>query len=197
MRYYNVESRIEIQAQPVQHQTTRKVTHHKQHPSPCIQPYPSSPFSSSPPKQQQPSLPLAQTQKPNTPHPPPAPVLSPPFPHMHTSNSTPAAKTSRAIQAAECSHNTRTASQTFAVFTTDHQYDSVPGAPYGTCEAYACAPGSNMVAAKDKWTFFWTGAGAEGEEEGDGAGCIKSPDDGQCGCEGSDGVFVPGGTDCV
>jgi hypothetical protein len=54
-----------------------------------------------------------------------------------------------------------------------------------------------MVAAKDKWTFFWDGAGVKGEDKGDGAGCIKSPNDGKCGCEGSDGVFVPGGTNCV
>ncbi|KAH7064244.1 hypothetical protein BKA63DRAFT_482146 [Paraphoma chrysanthemicola] len=105
-------------------------------------------------------------------------------------------KTSKAIQAAECSHNTRTAKQTFAVFTQDHQYDKVPGAPYGTCEAYNCAPGANMSQNKDLWTFFWTAAGVVGKEGGDGAGCIKSPDDGSCGCENSDGTFVYGGTDC-
>lgn len=39
-----------------------------------------------------------------------------------------ATKVSKAIQAAECSHNTRTSkTQTFAVFVTDHQYDSSHG----------------------------------------------------------------------
>ncbi|KAH7564352.1 hypothetical protein BM1_01399 [Bipolaris maydis] len=55
-------------------------------------------------------------------------------------------KVSKAIQAAECSHNTRLSKQTFAVFTIDHQYDKSHGAPYGTCEAYNCAPGSKMTA---------------------------------------------------
>jgi hypothetical protein len=108
-----------------------------------------------------------------------------------------AAKTSKAIQAAECSHNTRVSgTQTFAVFQTDHQYDSSHGAPYGTCQAYTCTPPSNgtLTADEDYWTFYW---GDEGEEEGEGAGCIKSPDDGTCGCENSDGTFVYGGTDCV
>jgi hypothetical protein len=91
----------------------------------------------------------------------------------------------------------RTSAQTFAVFTQDHQYDKNNGAPYGTCEAYNCAPGSKMKAKAGTWTFFWDAAGVVGEEEGDGAGCIKSPNDGTCGCENSDGTFVPGGTDCV
>ncbi|KAG3075559.1 hypothetical protein PI124_g20406 [Phytophthora idaei] len=48
-----------------------------------------------------------------------------------------ATKVSTAIQAAECSHNTRTSkTQTFAVFVTDHQYDGNNGYPYGTCSAY-------------------------------------------------------------
>jgi len=46
------------------------------------------------------------------------------------------------------------------------------------------------------WTFFWAKAGVEGEESGDGAGCIKSPKDGSCGCENSDGTFVYKGTNC-
>lgn len=104
-----------------------------------------------------------------------------------------AARTSTAIQAAECSHNTRTSgSQTFAVFKTDHQYDDVQGAPYGTCEAYTCEAGE-MEAAEDYWTFFW---GSEGESQGEGAGCIKDPQSGECGCENSDGEFVAGKSDC-
>ncbi|KAJ8116374.1 hypothetical protein OPT61_g2180 [Boeremia exigua] len=92
-----------------------------------------------------------------------------------------ATKTSKAIQAAECSHNTRVSGkQTFAVFTQDHQYDRVPGAPYGTCEAYTCEPGTAMKSDSDKWTFFWSNAG---EKSGEGAGCIKSPDDGTCGSQ--------------
>jgi hypothetical protein len=105
-----------------------------------------------------------------------------------------AVKTSNAIQAAECSHNTRTSKQAFAVFTTDHKYDKVNGAPYGTCKAYDCEPGTAMTASADAWTFFWSGVG---ESKGDGAGCIKNPDNGVCGCENSDGTFVPGGSDCV
>lgn len=108
----------------------------------------------------------------------------------------PAVKTSKAIQAAECSHNTRTAGQTFAVFTQDHKYDGNHGYPYGTCEAYNCAPGTQMKSDKDKWTFFWPKAGVEGEGEGEGMGCIKSPDDGTCVCENSDGKFIYGGKNC-
>lgn len=69
-----------------------------------------------------------------------------------------AAKTSTDIQAAECSHNTRThATQTFAVFTTDHSKDTHHGAPYGTCEAYTCAAPNvtQMTTNTDCWTFFW------------------------------------------
>lgn len=71
----------------------------------------------------------------------------------------PATKVSKAIQAAECSHNTRVSGQqTFAVFETDHQYDSSHGAPYGTCSAYTCTSptSSEMTAGEDFWTFFWT-----------------------------------------
>lgn len=103
-------------------------------------------------------------------------------------------KTSKAIQAAECSHNTRVSgTQTFAVFTQDHQYDGNYGYPYGTCEAYTCEPGTEMKSDSDKWTFFWSDAG---EESGEGAGCIKSPKDGSCGCENSDGTFIYGGSNC-
>lgn len=53
-----------------------------------------------------------------------------------------------------------------------------------------------MATSADAWTFFWAGAGVKGEQSGDGAGCIKSPNDGTCGCENSDGTFVYGGTNC-
>lgn len=82
-----------------------------------------------------------------------------------------AAANSTAIQAAECAHNTRTSEpETFAVFVTDHQYDSVYGAPYGSCAAYTCAA---PTAAEmddvdaDCWTFFW---GDEGASQGVGTG---------------------------
>lgn len=54
-----------------------------------------------------------------------------------------------------------------------------------------------MTTDEDTWTFFWEAAGVAGEESGEGAGCIRSPDDGACGCENSDGTFVYGGSDCV
>jgi hypothetical protein len=53
-----------------------------------------------------------------------------------------------------------------------------------------------MKSNKDKFTFFWDAAGVQGEGEGEGMGCIKSPDDGKCGCENSDGKFIPGGNNC-
>ncbi|KAL0263023.1 hypothetical protein SLS55_001998 [Diplodia seriata] len=108
-----------------------------------------------------------------------------------------AEKTSTAIQAAECAYNTRVSgTQTFAVFKTDHQYDSSNGAPYGTCEAYTCtAPTSDeLTEGEDYWTFYW---GSNGEDSGVGTTCIKSPDDGTCGCENSDGEFVYGSSDCT
>jgi hypothetical protein len=109
-----------------------------------------------------------------------------------------AAKTSNAIQAAECSHNTRTSTtQTFAVFRVDHQYDGNNGAPYGTCEAYTCAAPtspSELTEDEDYWTFFW---GSEGASSGEGAGCIKDPQTGECGCENSTGEFIAGSSSCV
>jgi hypothetical protein len=54
-----------------------------------------------------------------------------------------------------------------------------------------------MAAGEDYWTFFWDAAGVDGDFSGEGAGCIKSPDDGTCGCENSDGKFVYGGKDCA
>lgn len=69
-----------------------------------------------------------------------------------------ATRISTDIQAAECAHNTRTHdTQTFAVFTTDHDKDDNHGAPYGTCEAYTCtAPTTaEMSDDADCWTFFW------------------------------------------
>ncbi|OBW65235.1 MAG: Carboxylic ester hydrolase [Aureobasidium pullulans] len=106
------------------------------------------------------------------------------------------AKTSKAIQAAECSHNTRTSkTQTFAIFKVDHQYDANHGAPYGTCEAYTCtAPTASQLSSdSDYWTFFWND---NGESSGEGAGCIKDPQTGVCGCENSDGTFVSGSSSC-
>ncbi|TVY40175.1 hypothetical protein LSUB1_G002153 [Lachnellula subtilissima] len=109
-----------------------------------------------------------------------------------------ATKVSTAIQAAECSHNTRTSStQTFAVFVTDHQYDSSHGAPYGTCSAYTCtAPTTAQMTDVDTdcWTFFWSGKGAS---SGYGTNCIESPTTGECGCENSDGTFVAGSSSCT
>ena len=53
-----------------------------------------------------------------------------------------------------------------------------------------------MTTSTDSWTFFWAAAGVKGDQSGEGAGCIKSPKDGTCGCENSDGTFVYGGKDC-
>ncbi|KAF7901667.1 uncharacterized protein EAF01_006966 [Botrytis porri] len=108
-----------------------------------------------------------------------------------------ATKVSLAIQAAECAYNTRVAgTQTFAVFQQDHKYDSSHGAPYGTCSAYTCtAPTkSQLTAGTDYWVFYW---GNQGTSSGVGTTCIKSPVDGTCGCENSNGKFVHGGKNCV
>ncbi|POM59041.1 Small secreted protein [Phytophthora palmivora] len=108
-----------------------------------------------------------------------------------------ATKVSKAIQAAECSHNTRTSkTQTFAVFETDHQYDGNNGYPYGTCSAYTCDPPTSdeMEDNDDCWTFFWSG---NGTDSGVGTGCIKDPTTGDCGCENSDGTFVADSSSCV
>ena len=37
---------------------------------------------------------------------------------------------------------------------------------------------------------------SNGDSSGPGTGCIRSPDDGSCGCENSDGTFVAGSEDC-
>ncbi|CAI7622247.1 unnamed protein product [Penicillium pancosmium] len=108
-----------------------------------------------------------------------------------------AAATSNAIQAAECSHNTRTSTtQTFAVFETDHQYDANNGAPYGTCTAYTCeAPSSSELETEsDYWIFYWSD---DGESSGYGTTCIKDPNTGECGCENSDGTFIAGSSSCT
>ncbi|CEL06012.1 Putative Small secreted protein [Aspergillus calidoustus] len=111
-----------------------------------------------------------------------------------------AAKISAAIQAAECSHNTRTsAPQTFAVFQIDHQYDGINGSPYGTCSAYTCTPppefdDGELDPDEDYWIFYWSDSGTE---SGVGTGCIRDPNTGECGCENSDGTFVVGGDSCV
>ncbi|CAI5702655.1 unnamed protein product [Peronospora effusa] len=100
------------------------------------------------------------------------------------------------IQAAECSHNTRThTKQTFAVFVTDQKYFGNNGYPYGSCSAYTCkAPTSDqMVKKADCWTFFWNGNGAE---KGNGTDCIRDPKTNQCGCEDSDGKFTANKNSC-
>ncbi|CAN8104136.1 unnamed protein product [Discula destructiva] len=105
-----------------------------------------------------------------------------------------AGKVSKSIQAAECAYNTRLSKQTFAVFETDHQYDDVEGAPYGTCSAYACDPPAETTTDSDFWTFYWSDAG---ESESVGTTCIKDPSSGECGCENSDGTFIAGSSSCV
>ncbi|KAB8295757.1 hypothetical protein EYC80_008582 [Monilinia laxa] len=107
-----------------------------------------------------------------------------------------ATKVSKAIQAAECAYNTRVSGkQTFAVFEQDHKYDKSHGAPYGTCSAYTCtAPAKGKLSAGgDYWTFYW---GNQGSSKGVGTTCIKSPVDGTCGCENSNGQFIYGGKNC-
>ncbi|GMF14859.1 unnamed protein product [Phytophthora fragariaefolia] len=105
---------------------------------------------------------------------------------------------SSAIQAAECSHNTRTyKKQTYAVFKQDHQYDESQGAPYGNCYAYTCDIHPKMVANKDCWTFLWDGK-VNGSTKGVGTGCIRDPHTNDCGCEvSSTGKFYVNKTDCV
>ncbi|EME43478.1 hypothetical protein DOTSEDRAFT_131885 [Dothistroma septosporum NZE10] len=106
-----------------------------------------------------------------------------------------ASDVSTAIQAAECSHNTRTpGTQTFAVFETDHSYDSSKGAPYGTCSAYTCAVPTTFTSDSDCWTYFWSGSGTA---SGVGTGCIRSPTTGECGCENSSGQFIAGSSSCT
>ncbi|KAJ5265558.1 hypothetical protein N7505_004608 [Penicillium chrysogenum] len=108
-----------------------------------------------------------------------------------------AAKVSTAIQAAECSHNTRTSgTQTFAIFETDHQYDANNGAPYGTCSAYTCTAPTSVELEEDSdyWVFYWSDAG---DSTGYGTACIKDPQTGECGCENSDGTFVAGSDSCT
>ncbi|KAL9530520.1 hypothetical protein SMMN14_05638 [Sphaerulina musiva] len=106
----------------------------------------------------------------------------------------PPARLSQDIQAAECSHNTRThEKQTFAVFVIDHDKDKNHGAPYGNCTAYTCDVPTKFVPDENHWSFFWN---EEGLEEGHGAGCIKNPRNGKCGCENSDGKFITGADNC-
>ncbi|KAE9045828.1 hypothetical protein PR003_g2209 [Phytophthora rubi] len=107
-------------------------------------------------------------------------------------------KISTAIQAAECSYNTRThQKQTYAVFKQDHQYDGNHGYPYGDCYAYTCKMNTKMVDNKDCWTFIWDGK-VNGTEPGVGTGCIKDPNTSDCGCEDSaTGQFHVNKTNCV
>ena len=70
--------------------------------------------------------------------------------------------------------------------------------PYGTCSAYTCEPPATpgqMEDDEDCWTFFWEEG--YGKEEGEGAGCIKDPGTGECGCEDSDGTFIAGSDSCT
>ncbi|OHF01204.1 hypothetical protein CORC01_03519 [Colletotrichum orchidophilum] len=111
-------------------------------------------------------------------------------------NCSPTITTKTDIQAAECAFNTRThKTQTFAVFKTNHAEDSSHGAPYGPCSAYTCESPTDaeMIDDADCWTFFWSG---HGESNGAGLDCIKDPKTGVCGCENSDGNFIPGRSDC-
>ncbi|KAL4887200.1 hypothetical protein BJY04DRAFT_212250 [Aspergillus karnatakaensis] len=126
-----------------------------------------------------------------------APALSNTKGYMPATIDCEAAKVSTAIQAAECSHNTRTSeTQTFAVFQVDHQYDGNNGYPYGTCSAYTCTPPTidDLEEDSDYWIFYWTD---DGSESGVGTGCIKDPNTGVCGCENSDGTFIVGSNSCV
>ena len=61
--------------------------------------------------------------------------------------------------------------------------------------AYTCtAPTDGQLSSdSDYWTFFWNG---NGESKGEGAGCIKDPQTGVCGCENSNGQFVSGSSSC-
>ncbi|EGZ10674.1 hypothetical protein PHYSODRAFT_519040 [Phytophthora sojae] len=108
-------------------------------------------------------------------------------------------KVSTAIQASECSYNTRTHNkQTYAVFKQDHQYDGNHGYPYGDCYAYTCKVNSKMVVDKDCWTFFWDKVNINGTKPGVGTGCIKDPNTSECGCEDSKtGKFHVNKSDCV
>ncbi|KAF5025412.1 hypothetical protein F66182_2514 [Fusarium sp. NRRL 66182] len=106
-------------------------------------------------------------------------------------------KISEDIQAAECAHNTRVSGkQTFAVFKVKHKFDRNHGAPYGTCTAYMCtAPTVDQLTDDaDYWTFFWNN---NSKDAGVGTGCVRSPDDGVCGCQNSNGKFIPRGKNCV
>ncbi|MCJ1444363.1 MAG: hypothetical protein MMC23_004865 [Stictis urceolatum] len=106
-----------------------------------------------------------------------------------------ASKSSSDIQAAECSHNTRVSgTQTFAVWTSTKTNSN--GIEYGTCKAYTCAApiDSEMTAEEGAWTFFW---GSGGEDSGIGTDCIKDPNTTECGCENSDGQFIPGSDSCT
>ncbi|KAF2768380.1 hypothetical protein EJ03DRAFT_122423 [Teratosphaeria nubilosa] len=105
------------------------------------------------------------------------------------------AKRSKDIQAAECSHNVRTHElQTFAVFIKDPSKDKYHGAPYGDCYAYTCEPPTEMIEDERAWLFLWSNLGDD--KEGPGTGCIKDSQTGKCGCENSNGQFIPEGNNC-
>lgn len=72
-------------------------------------------------------------------------------------------------------------------------WNRVYSAPYGNCTAYTCDVPTKFVPDENHWSFFWN---EEGLEEGHGAGCIKNPRNGKCGCENSDGKFITGADNC-
>lgn len=70
--------------------------------------------------------------------------------------------------------------------------------PAGSCAAYTCTPPRTPAQMKNEdgcWTFFWIEG--YGKEKGVGTGCIRDPQTGECGCEDSNGTFVPGSNNCV
>ncbi|KAG8629483.1 hypothetical protein KVT40_003348 [Elsinoe batatas] len=103
------------------------------------------------------------------------------------------------IQDSECAFNKRTGKlpQTFAVWKHNPKFDKSHGAPYGTCLAYTCSLSSAIKKVNDPgcWTFFWTSPTA-GRQRGPGTDCVRSPINGRCGCQTSDGKFHEGRDDC-
>ncbi|KAH9826494.1 Small secreted protein [Teratosphaeria destructans] len=65
----------------------------------------------------------------------------------------------------------------------------------GDCYAYTCEAPTEMVDDPRAHTFFWTKQGKD--KHGTGTSCIKSPITGKCGCENSNGQFMPESDDCV
>ncbi|KAF2227761.1 hypothetical protein BDZ85DRAFT_175820, partial [Elsinoe ampelina] len=103
------------------------------------------------------------------------------------------------IQDSECAFNKRTHKhdQTFAVWKHNPKFDKSHGAPYGKCVAYTCPVAADIEKKVDPgcWTFFWTSPTA-GKRKGPGTDCVRSPINGNCGCQTSDGMFHEAKTDC-